>query len=150
MIAKTGASLTAKLVLVVALLGGASLLAASAAAGAVIAAHTPTESLPTYEQQLAAGQVASAVINVKGRDVHVTLANGKHVIVHYPSGREVTVLEALKAKGITAVNGKGVPVKPPKAHKHKIRYIVGGVVIVLIVLVAAILVLRRRRAAAEY
>jgi ABC-type amino acid transport substrate-binding protein len=150
MIAKTRASLIAKLVLVVALLACASLLATTVAQGAVVAVATPTESLPTYEQQLAASEIAKAVFNVKGRDIHVTLANGKHVIVRYPPHRETQLLEALKAKGITAVNGKGAVVKAPKAHKHKIRYIVGGVVILLIVIVAAILVIRRRRAAAEY
>jgi hypothetical protein len=149
MIAKTRASLIAKLMLVVALLGCASLLATNAQA-AVVATATPSESLSTYEQQLAASEIAKAVFNVKGRDIHVTLANGKHVIVRYPPHRETQLLEALKAKGITAVNGKGAVVKAPKAHKHKIRYIVGGVVILLIVIVAAILVIRRRRAAAEY
>jgi hypothetical protein len=146
MTAKTRAFLT---VIALALVSCTSLLLTASSQAAVVKA-TPTESLETYEQQLAAGQIRATVFNVKGRDIHVTLATGKHVIVHYPSGSEAKLLEALKAKGIAAVNGKGLPVKLPKAHKHKIRYIVGGVLVILVILVVGVLVIRRRRAAAEY
>jgi hypothetical protein len=150
MIAKTRPSIIAKLVLALALLGCASLLAAAESAAATVAVGAPTESLSVYEQQLAAGKIAKAVFNVTGRDIHVTLANGKRLIVHYPPHTEEKLLEALKAKGITPVNGKGAVVKPPKAHKHKIRYIAGAVVIVLLILVGSVLVIRRKRAAADY
>jgi len=146
MTAKTRAFLT---VIAVALVSCTSLLFLAGSQAATVKA-TPTENLETYEQQLAAGQIQATVFNITGRDIHVTLTTGKHFIVHYPSGREAQLLEALKAKGITPVNGKGKPVKLPKAHKHKIRYIVGGALVIVVLLVVGILVIRRRRAAAEY
>jgi len=153
MIAKTRAVPKAKLVLVVALLSCAALLAPASSMAAKTAGKAavllPTESLQTYEHQLESGQVAAAVFNIKGRDIHLTLTNGTHVIVHYPPHQEEKLLEALKAKGIVPVNGKGAAVKPPKAHKHKIRYIAGGVVIILIIIVVAILMIRRKRASAD-
>ncbi|HTW41718.1 MAG TPA: hypothetical protein VMD79_05360 [Solirubrobacteraceae bacterium] len=152
MIAKTRAFPNAKLILVVALLGCASLLAPASSIAAKTAGKAAVlipESLSAFEGQLDSSQVTATVFNVKGRDVHVTLANGKHMLVHYGSGDETTMLKLVEAKGLTPVNGKGVRVKPPKARKHKIRYIAGAVVIVLIVIVVAILLIRRKRAAAD-
>jgi hypothetical protein len=150
MIAKTRASFTAKFLLVVALLASTSLIAGASLAAAATPVPLPTESLQTYEQQLASGQIKAVAFNVKARSIHLTLASGKLVLVHYPPGREAALLEALRAKGITPVNGKGKEVKAPKAAHHKIRYIVGAVVIVLIVLVGALLLFRRKRQQQDY
>jgi hypothetical protein len=155
MTSKTRVFPTSRRHLAIALLACAALLALASSivtAGASAAATKPlaTESLQAYEQQLAAGQVKATALNVKVRSIHVTLSDGKIGLVHYPSGDEKSVVEAIKAKGITPVSLKGKPISVPKSHKHKIRYIVGGVLVVLIILVGAVLLVRRRRSAAEY
>jgi hypothetical protein len=146
---KTSAARAARLIVTIALVGCATLLAATAAQGAAVIVPEPSESLQTYQQQLAAGEVKGAVFNTKARSIHLTLADGKHVLVHYAPKHETAELDALKAKGITPLTQKGLPVKMPKAPTHKLRYIVGGVVVVVVILAVVVLVLRRRRVAAD-
>ncbi len=147
MTVKTSATRAVRLVLAIALVGCATLFAATGAQGAAVIV-APTESLQAYQQQLAAGEVKGAVFNTKARSIHLTLTDGKHVLVHYPAKHEAAELGALKAKGITPLTEKGLPVKVPKAPTHKLRYIVGGVVVVVVILAIVVLVLRRRRVAA--
>lgn len=147
MTTKTRASSIAKPALAAAvLLSWVVLLAPSASLAATVTVLTP-ESLHAYEQQLEAGEVKATVFNIKGRDIHVTLANGRHMLVHYAAGEANKQLEAAKAKGITPVNGKGRALSPTHP-KHKLRYIVGGVLVVAIVLVGVVLYVRRKRLAA--
>lgn len=147
MTSKTRAFSIAKPAVAVAVLLSAVVLVAPAASlAAAVTVMTP-ESLQAYEQQLEAGQVQATVFNVKGRDIHVTLTNGKRMLVHYGAGEETKQLNAAKAKGLTPVNGKGQALTPPH-RKHKLRYIVGGVLVVVIIGVGVVLFARRRRLAA--
>jgi hypothetical protein len=148
---KTRAFTIAKLALAIALIACIS-SPAVATAGAATVKPLPTESLQEYEGQLAGGQVKATAFNTKVRSIHVTLASGKIVLVHYPAHSEKGLLEAVKAKGITPTSLKtGKALTVPKGTKHKLRYIVGGAVIVVLILIGvALLVVRRRRAAAEY
>lgn len=128
-----------------------SLMAAPIASAAV---SYEKESLAEYEKQLASGQVSAATINKYIRTLRITLKDGRHVLVKYPKHQEPATAAHLQAKGVP------VSVLAPTAareeaklkhHKHKLRYIVGGILIVVIVVVAAVvlLVVRRRRQAAE-
>lgn len=145
---KTRAFRIAKPALAVAILLSAVVFIVPAAAlAATVTVMTP-ESLHSYEQQLEAGQVQATVFNVKGRDIHVTLTNGKRMLVHYGAGEEAKQLEAVKAKGLTPINGKGKRVVLPHHHKHKLRYIVGGALVVVLAGVGVVLFVRRKRLAA--
>lgn len=144
-------ALIRRLLAAVVLASCVSALTLASASAAVVVTPLPTETLQEYEGQLSGGQVKSVIINLPVRSLHVTLASGKTVLVHYPPHQEATVVNALKAKGIVPVTPKGKAVLPPKPHKHKLRYIVGGVVILVILIVGGVLLLqRRRRAAADY
>ncbi|HYB22363.1 MAG TPA: hypothetical protein VED41_01100 [Solirubrobacteraceae bacterium] len=132
------------------LLACASLLATASAHAAAVT-PLPEESMQAYEQQLASGQVSAAELNLDARSIHLTLSDGKHWLIHYGSGQEAGIVKALRAKGIIPVTPKGKPIAEAKPHKHKIRYIVGGVLIVVIIIVVAVLLIRRRRTAtADY
>lgn len=148
MTAKTRVFSIARPALAVAILLSSVVLVASAASLAATVTVLTPESLHAYEQQLEAGQVTATVFNIKGRDIHVTLANGKHMLVHYGSGERNRQVELAKAKGLTPVNGKGQPVGVTH-HKHKLRYIAGGVVIVVIVIAGVVIYVRRKRRAAD-
>jgi len=137
-----------KIALLLVCLACAAPIPAASAAGITSKAKFTVETLQAYEQQLAGGQIKEAVFNTKVRSLHLTLKSGAHVLIHYAPHEETRLVAALKAKGITSNTEKGKPIGPPKPHKHKLRYIVGGAVLVVIVLVAAVIVIRRRRRAA--
>lgn len=157
MIRTTRASLATKLALSAVSLAGASLILAASAAGATSAPksgiHYTPEPLPTYEQQLAAGQIQAVTINTKVRALRLTLKDGRHVVVHYAPHQEKAVVAAIQARGLAVLTARGKPYKPPKPHHHKIRtkYVVIAVVVILIVAgLAWFLIRRRRRARDEY
>ncbi len=125
--------------------------AAEAPAGKPTVVYTP-ESFPAWEAQLKAHTIASVEVNKLLRSFRTKLKDGTYVVAKYPkkqgkiyraklvaAGAKVTILTNSQA-------GKEVT-KKKKPHKHKIRYIVGGVVIVLIIVGGIVLLLRRRRGA---
>lgn len=137
-----------KIALLLACLGCAAPISAASAAAVTSKAKFTVETTQAYEQQLAGGQITAATFNTKVRSLHLTLTSGAHVLIHYAPHEESKLVAALKAKGITAYSEKGKPIGPAKAHKHKLRYIVGGAALVVIVLVVAVIMVRRRRRAA--
>jgi hypothetical protein len=58
------------------------------------------ESLEAFENQLAAGQVKAAIFNKRIRTVHLTLGDGRHVLVQYAAHEEPKVAAAIAAKGV--------------------------------------------------
>lgn len=107
------------------------------------------ESETKFAQQLAAKQIASAIVNKRLRTVRLTLKDGTHVLARYPKHQEPQTVARLKARGATVtVLAKQDAEKEAKAKKpthHKIRYIVGAVVIAVIVIVGVVLLVNRRR-----
>jgi hypothetical protein len=109
------------------------------------------ESQPAYEQQLAAGQVTAATFNKRVRTIHVTLKDGRHMIVRYPPHQQPTLAAALQSKHVPVT-----VLKPAEAIKeasktpvhHKLRYIAGGILVAVIVIVGTVLLVDRRRKAA--
>jgi hypothetical protein len=136
--------------LVLACLCCALVVAVPVAQGAV---SYEKESLGEYEGQLAGGQIAAVTINKFIRTLRITLKDGRHVLATYPKHEEPAVAGKLKAKGVqvTVLTPEVAQAEAKsKPHKHKLRYIAGGILIVLILIVAAVLlVLRRRRLAVE-
>jgi hypothetical protein len=123
----------------------ATVLAASASAATVTYEHVGEK---TFEQELAAGQIASATINRRVRSVRLTLKDGRHVLVRYPAHQESRVSAQLKARGVTvAILTKSQATTEAKKQPvhHKLRYIAGGILIAVIVVVAAVLLIDRRR-----
>jgi hypothetical protein len=109
----------------------------------------------TFEQELSSHKVASVVFFKKLRTIRITLKDGRKYVARYPK-KQSEVWEA-KIRHARAVSVKATPEQQKqleketkaagggKPHKHKIRYIVGGVVILLIVIGVVVLLLRRRR-----
>jgi hypothetical protein len=112
------------------------------------AVHYTKESVQAYEQQLSSGQITAATFNKRVRNLHLTLKDGTHALVHYPPKDEPTLAGQLAAKKIpvtvlTPTQAKSEAAKAP-VH-HKLRYIVGGIVIAVVVIVGAVLLVDRRR-----
>jgi hypothetical protein len=127
-------------VLAIALLAIA-LLALPAGAGA--ATHFQHESFKAFEKQLSAGQIHAATFNKKAHSLHLSLNDGRHMLVSYPSHEEPQLAAKLRAKGVpVAVEKRKVATK---AVHHTLRYIAGGIVVIVIVVVAAVLLVDRRR-----
>jgi hypothetical protein len=121
---------------------------AGAAEGPVTYTH---ESLQAYEQQLAGGQIQAATFNKRVRSLHLTLKDGRHVLVKYAAHGEPALAAALAAKGVPVTIEK--PAEAAKEAKkapvhHKLRYIAGGILVAVIVVVGAVLLVDRRRKAA--
>jgi hypothetical protein len=107
------------------------------------------ESEAEFERQIAAKKIKKAVINRSLRTVRVTLDDGSHVLGKYPKHQVPQTIARLKAAGATVTllskkEGERQAAKGKK-HKHKIRYIVGGVVIALIVIGGVVWLIKRRR-----
>jgi hypothetical protein len=122
-------------------------LAAGANAEATITYRHETEA--EFEQQIAAKKIKSAVINRSLRTVRVQLDDGTYVLGKYPKHQVPQTIARLKAAGATVTllskkQGERQAGKE-KHHKHKIRYIAGGVVIVLVVVGGVVWLIRRRR-----
>jgi hypothetical protein len=132
--------------------GGAT--AATAPAKATVTVETapvPTsisyeeESLEAFEAQLRAGQIKAAEFNKVAHHLHLTLRDGRYMLVDYPGHEQ----PALQAKVLAA----GVPVtieytpKKAKTVHHTLRYVAAAVLVVVLILLAVLLIARRRRLA---
>jgi hypothetical protein len=143
-------SLTAKIALLVACVGCGVTLAAAEATAA-----EPTfqkETVQAYEHQLAGGQITAATINKRVRSAHLTLKDGRHVLVKYAAHEESKYVSALEAKGVpvTVLKPAAAAKAAAKPVHHKLRYIAGGLLVVVILVVGAVLLVdRRRKLAAE-
>jgi hypothetical protein len=117
-------------------------------AGAATSAKSQPESAAAYEQQLAAGQVQSATFNRKVRSLHLTLKDGRHMLLKYGPKEGGNLTTQLKAKGVPVTvlsHSQAVKESGATPVHHKLRYIAGGIVIAVIVVVGAVLVINRRR-----
>jgi hypothetical protein len=116
------------------------------AVGLAAAAVTYTkESLPAYEKQLKAGEIESVTINKLLRSVHVKTKNGELFIYRYPKKGEPATVSVLAAHHVpVTILEHSEAVKEVK-HKHKLRYIAGGILIVVILIVGAFLLVNRQR-----
>jgi hypothetical protein len=129
-----------------------ALLAPAAVMAAEGAVHYEKESLQQYEKQLAGGQVASAEFNKKVRSLHLTLKDGRHVLVKYAAHGSEALEKQLRAKNVpvTVKTAAEANKEAKKPVKHKLRYIVGGILVVVVVVVGGVLLIdRRRKTAAE-
>jgi hypothetical protein len=145
-------SLTSRAVPAVALLACAFVLCASAAYAAEVTVHYTKESIQAYEQQLASGQIQAATFNKKVRSMHLTLKDGRYVLVNYPAHEEPTLAAALEAKKVpvTVLKPAAAAKEAAKPVHHKLRYIAGGILVVVILVVGGVLLVdRRRKLAAE-
>jgi hypothetical protein len=144
----TRAPITAKIAVSVACLVCASLTPAAIAVGAEGVVHFQKESFKAYQQQLAGGQIHAATFNKKAHTLHLTLNDGRHMLVSYPSHEEPQLAAQLSAKGVpVTVEKKKKPAV--KAVHHTLRYVAGGILVVVIAVVAAVLLIDRRRKLGE-
>jgi hypothetical protein len=148
MIASQRASLTPRILVLLACLLSAGALASPVAAAAAEGSISYThESFQQYQKQLAAGEITAATINKKVRSVHLTLKDGRHVLAKYAAHEEPKVVAALEAKRVpvSVLSKAAADKEAKKAVHHKLRYIAGGILIAVIVVVGAVLLYDRRR-----
>jgi hypothetical protein len=148
MTAKTRASLTAKLTILLALFAFAALatpVLAAAAEGATPISYQK-ETLVEWEKQLAEGQIVAVTVNKRVRSLRTTLKSGQHVLAKYKpkEGKKATSALAAKHVPVTVLTPTQAAKEVKPAH-HKLRYIVGGIAIVVIAIVVAVLLFDRRR-----
>ena len=105
------------------------------------------ESFTTFQQQLNAGQIQSATFNKKAHTLHLTLTDGRLVLISYPSHEEPQLAALLSSKGVPVTIEKKK--KATTAVHHTLRYIAGGIVVVVILVVVAVLLVDRRRKLGE-
>ena len=149
---RTVARLTALLALAM-LLAAPVARAESSEEAKTVGGYT-AEPFSTFEQQLASKQVASVVFLKRLRTIRITLEDGSKFAAKYPKKQSGLWEAKIRRAGATATKLSPEQEKQVeketlgasgKHHKHKIRYIVGGVVLLLIVIGAIVLLLRRRR-----
>jgi hypothetical protein len=123
------------------------LLAAAPSLAAETTVHYQKESLQEYEKQLAGGQIQAASFNKKVRSIHLTLKDGRHVLVKYGAGQEPTYVAQLQAKGVpvTILATAQAAKEAKKPVKHKLRYIAGGILVAVVIVVGAVLLIDRKR-----
>ena len=124
-----------------------ALVLAAAITTAPAAARFQRESFTTFQQQLSAGQIQSATFNKRAHTLHLTLSDGRLVLVSYPSHEEPQLAALLRAKGVSVTVQKKKKVAA-KVH-HTLRYIAGGIVVIVILVVFAVLLVDRRRKLGE-
>jgi hypothetical protein len=118
---------------------------ATATAPSTASVHYEEESLEAFEAQLRAAALARAEFNKVAHHLHLTLRDGRHVLVDYPGHEQ----PQLQAKLLAA----GVPVtieyttKAAKPAHHTLRYVAAGALVVVVILLGVLLVARRRRLA---
>ena len=152
MIRSTRVSLTNRMAVSIACLACAFACSAAALAHAEAVIHYQKESIQAYEKQLSGGEIAAATFNKKIRSLHLTLKDGKHVLITYPPHEQPKFAAALEAKNIpVSVLKPAVAAKEAaKPVHHKLRYIAGGILVLVIIVVGAVLLVdRRRKLAAE-
>jgi nitrate reductase gamma subunit len=106
------------------------------------------ESEQEWKSQLAAGLIATVIINKRAQSVRTTLKDGRYVIATYPKHESRRVEAELVARHVPfSVLSKSEAEKLAKKAPvhHKLRYIAGGILIGVIVIVGGVLLLRRRR-----
>jgi hypothetical protein len=111
------------------------------------AVHYQKESIQEYEKQLAAAQIAEATFNKRVRNVHLTLKDGRHVLVKYGKGEEPKLAAQLREKGVpvTILAPAAAAKEAKKPVKHKLRYIAGGILVLVVIVVGAVLLIDRKR-----
>jgi hypothetical protein len=152
MIRSTRPSPAIKLVLSLASLALALLVGAApspAAEGTPV--HFQKESVQEYEKQLAGGQIQSVTVNKKVRSLHLTLKDGRHVLIKYGAREEPKYVAQLQAKHVpvTVLQPTQAAKEAKKPAKHKLRYIAGGILVAVVIVVGAVLLIDRRRKRAE-
>jgi ATP-dependent Zn protease len=123
-------------------------LALVSAGAAVGATHFQHESFGAFQKQLSAGQIHAATFNKKAHTLHLSLNDGRHMLVSYPSHEEPQLASKLRAKGVpVAVEKKKGTAK--KAAHHTLRYVAAAIVVVVIGVIVGVLLLDRRRKLGE-
>ncbi len=112
--------------------------------------HFEKETLKAYEGQLHHHEVHAVTFHSGSPTghLHISLNNGGHMTVEYPSAQQAALVAAAEAAN-TRVKVATVKVKKTTAVKHKLRYIAGGLLILVIVVVLVVLLIGRRRALAD-
>jgi hypothetical protein len=126
----------------------ALVIAVPASAATVI--HFQKEGVQAYEVQLHKGEVHAVAFHPGSGTghLHISLNNGQHMTVAYPSGEQAKLVSQAQAAG-TRVQVATVKVTHTAPVKHKLRYIAAGLLIIVIIVVLVVLLIGRRRTIVE-
>ncbi len=103
------------------------------------------ESIEAFEAQLHGHALAAAEFNKVAHHLHLTLRDGRHLLVDYPGHEQPKFQAELLAAGIP-VTIEYTPKATTSTH-HTVRYVAAGILVVLLILLGVLLVARRRRLA---
>jgi hypothetical protein len=119
----------------------------TATAPSAVSVHYEEESLEAFEAQLRAAALARAEFNKVAHHLHLTLRDGRHMLVDYPGHEQPQLQAKLLAAGVP-VTIEYTPKAAKPAH-HTLRYVAAGALVVVVVVLGVLLVARRRRLASR-
>jgi hypothetical protein len=124
-------------------------LATSASAATVI--HFQPESSSALKTQLRHHEVHALTFHPTPAPghVHVSLNDGRHMTVVYPTSEEAQFVALARADGTPVAVAVAKPKAAAKPAHHTLRYVAGGILVLVIVVVAAVLLVDRRRKLSE-
>jgi hypothetical protein len=125
--------------------GATTATVSTATAAPATSVHYEEESPEAFESQLHGGVIARAEFNRVAHHLHLTLRDGRHVLVDYPGHEQPQLQAKLLAAGVP-VTIEFTP-KTAKPVHHTLRYIALGLLVAVIVVLGTLLVARRRKLA---
>jgi hypothetical protein len=135
----------------IALLGATLTLAFAASASAATVIHFQPESSSALKTQLRHHEVHALTFHPTPAPghVHVSLNDGRHMTVVYPTYEEVQFVALARADGTPVAVAVAKPKAAAKSVHHTLRYVAGGILVLVIIVVAAVLLVDRRRKLSE-
>ncbi len=135
----------------ISLLGATLTLALAASASAATVIHFQPESASALTVQLHHHEVHALTFHPTPAPghVHVSLNDGRHMTVVYPTSEEAQFVALARADGTPVAVAVAKPKAAAKSVHHTLRYVAGGILVLVIVVVAAVLLVDRRRKLSE-
>jgi hypothetical protein len=125
--------------------GAITATVSTATAAPATSVHYEEESLEAFESQLHGGVLARAEFNKVAHHLHLTLRDGRHLLVDYPGHEQPQLQAKLLAAGVP-VTIEFTPTSAKPVH-HTLRYVALGLLVAVVIVLGALLVARRRKLA---
>jgi hypothetical protein len=128
-----------------------TLALSAASANAATVTHFQPESTSALTVQLHHHEVHALTFHPTPAPghVHVSLNDGRHMTVVYPTSEEVQFVALARADGTPVAVAVTKPKAAAKSVHHTLRYVAGGILVLVIIVVAAVLLVDRRRKLSE-
>jgi hypothetical protein len=125
----------------------ALMLAMAVSASAATVIHFQPESTSALTVQLHHHEVHALTFHPTPAPghVHVSMSDGRHFTVVYPTSEEAKFVALARADGTPVAVAVAKPKAAAKPAHHTLRYVAAGILVLVIVVVAAVLLVDRRR-----